>query len=125
MEMHEYLEILKAQIRYVKVRDSVAKEVEDHIKDQAMAYRQSGMTESEATAEAVRQMGDPVAAGVELDRIHRPAMDWKLVAFVAVLSIIGLLVQYAFGRQQAELTMFFRQCVYRNWNSAYGSGVSG
>lgn len=31
--MHEYLEILKAQIRYVKVRDSVAKEVEDHIKD--------------------------------------------------------------------------------------------
>lgn len=112
MEMHEYLEILKAQIRCVKVRDSVAKEVEDHIKDQAMAYRQSGMTESEAISEAVRQMGDPVAAGVELDRIHRPAMDWKLVAFAAVLSIIGLLIQYVFGRQQADLTMFYKQCVY-------------
>lgn len=112
MDVHEYLEILKAQIRCVKVRDSVAKEVEDHIKDQAMAYRQSGMTESEAAAEAVRQMGDPVAAGVELDRIHRPAMDWKLVAFAAVLSLIGLLIQYAFGRQQADLTMFYKQCLY-------------
>ena len=71
MEMHEYLEILKAQIRYVKVRDSVAKEVEDHIKDQAMAYRQSGMTESEATAEAVRQMGDPVAAPRNFSAVSR------------------------------------------------------
>ncbi len=90
MEMHEYLEILKAQIRYVKVRDSVAKEVEDHIKDQAMAYRQSGMT---------------VCCGLKYYRSAGPICIW----------------QAAGGAHHVFQTV----CVHRNWNSAYGSGVSG
>ena len=32
------------------------------------------MTEKEAEAAAVMEMGDPVAVGVDMDRIHRPKM---------------------------------------------------
>lgn len=112
LEMHEYLDALKDQIRCVKARDYAAEEVENHIKDQAQAYQKEGMEEAEAVARAVRQMGDPVEVGVELDRIHRPCMDWKLVAFTGILSIAGLVIQYAFGMEQADLNMFFRQCLY-------------
>lgn len=112
MEMHEYLDALKDQIRCVKARDYAAEEVENHIKDQARAYQKEGIEEAEAVARAVRQMGDPVEVGVELDRIHRPCMDWKLVAFAGILSIAGLAIQYAFGMEQADLGLFFRQCLY-------------
>ena len=37
------------------------------------------MTEDAAQAEAVRQMGDPVALGTDLDRIHRPRPQWGLL----------------------------------------------
>ena len=44
-------------------------------------------------------MGDPVETGMELDRIHRPRMDWKLVAVIVVLSLAGLFLQWMTYRQ--------------------------
>ena len=78
MEIEEYLEIVSGQIRSKRARIMAVKEIEDHIKDQAGAYEEEGMKQETAMEEAVRQMGDPVTTGVELDRIHRPKMDWKL-----------------------------------------------
>ena len=44
-------------------------------------------------------MGDPVETGMELDRIHRPRMDSKLVAVIVVLSLAGLFLQWMTYRQ--------------------------
>lgn len=112
MEMREYLDTLKEQIRFVKARDMVEEEVKCHIEDQMEVYLAQGMTPSEAEAMAVRQMGDPVEAGVALDRIHRPRMDWRLAGLIALLSISGLVFQYFWSAQNADLSVFRIQCVY-------------
>ena len=41
--------------------------------------------------------GDPVEIGVELDRIHRPQMDVKMIVMVLLFSIGGMLLQYIVG----------------------------
>lgn len=93
MELHEYLDTLTEQIRCKKARPMVQEEIKNHIEDQAQAYRKEGMGEDQAMTKAILEMGDPVEAGMELDRVHRPKMQWTLVALVILLSIIGMIMQ--------------------------------
>ena len=90
--MEEYIRIITEQIRCARAREGIARELRNHIEDQAEAYEKEGMEHETALAEAVRQMGDPVAVGIELDRIHRPGMDWKLLGMTVLLSTGGLLI---------------------------------
>ena len=43
--------------------------------DQKEAYIQAGKSEEEAELLAVKEMGDPMITGQELDKIHRPKVD--------------------------------------------------
>ncbi len=94
MGIEEYLDILTGQIRCKKARGAVREEIRCHIEDQAEAYRKEGLCPEKAQERALREMGDPVAAGEELDRIHRPRMIWKEAGVIGVLGIAGLLIQY-------------------------------
>lgn len=94
MEFKEYLDTVSSQIRSRKARDMAVREMEDHIRDSADFYESQGMSRHDAMEEAVRQMGDPVDAGVELDRIHRPGMEWRLFGWIVAFSLLGLLIQY-------------------------------
>ena len=69
MEMHEYLDLLTGQIRNKKAGASVAKEIKSHMEDQAQVYMEQGMGQEEALAEAVRQMGNPVEVGIDMDPV--------------------------------------------------------
>lgn len=93
MELHEYLNTLSEQIRCKKARPMIIEEIENHIQDQAEAYEKKGMEKEEALSKAVLEMGDPVEAGVALDRVHRPRMQWELVVSIILLSVIGLVIQ--------------------------------
>lgn len=93
MELHEYLDTLSEQIRCKKACPMIIEEIENHIHDQAEAYIKDGMEKDEAVRKAVLEMGDPVEAGVELDRVHRPRMQWELVILAALLSAVGLVMQ--------------------------------
>ncbi len=94
MKVEEYLKQLTDQIRCKKARQTVEGEIRCHIEDQKNAYMEGGMEEEEAEKEAVRQMGDPIETGNELNRIHKPRMAWDMVAMVAFLSIAGLVIQF-------------------------------
>lgn len=104
MEMHEYLDILSEQIRCKKARPMIVEELENHIEDQAEAYRAEGMKEEEALDKAVKEMGDPVETGMELDRIHRPRMQWELVVLAVVLSLVGMFVQIVIFKESCLST---------------------
>ncbi len=92
MKKEEYLESLTEQIRFKPARYAVRDEVRSHIEDQQSAYEASGLGREEAEVLAVRQMGDPIEAGVELDRIHRPQMAWGMVGLAGVLCIVWMIL---------------------------------
>lgn len=95
MRLDEYLKTVSEQIRYTKIRSTVTEELKNHILDQAESYEECGAFPEEALDRAVREMGDPVETGVALDRIHRPQMNWGIVAAIAILSIFSIGVFYA------------------------------
>lgn len=94
MRLEEYLNTVSEQIRYTKIRQTVTDELKNHIWDQAAAYEDLGAFPEEALERAVREMGDPVKTGVALDRVHRPQMNWGLVALIGILSIFSIGIFY-------------------------------
>lgn len=94
MDKKEYLEMLAEQIRYKKALPMIEKELEDHMEDQKKDFLASGMTEKEAEAAAVMEMGDPVSVGVDMDRIHRPKMAWGLILLTGALYLAGMIFRY-------------------------------
>ena len=88
-----FIEAVAAEIRWKKARPVLTEEIRTHLLDQRDAYAAQGMAEDAAQAEAVRQMGDPVALGTDLDRIHRPRPQWGLLALTMLLALCGALLQ--------------------------------
>lgn len=123
-EIEEYIGKLQEQIRNSKARAMVAEEIRSHIQDQAEEYESQGMEKEKAVLEAVRQMGDPVGTGVDMDRIHRPRMSWLLLGLIVGFSILGLALQYVcfYGMEEVSAAYqgmagtleenFYRQCIY-------------
>ncbi len=95
MTKETYLEILKEQIRCKKALPLATRELEAHIEDQITDYMAQGMPRSDAEKETIRQMGDPVEVGIEMDRIHRPKMAWGMIGWIVLLSLLGTCLLYA------------------------------
>ena len=96
--MEDYLKVLLEQIRCKKACPRIEQEMRSHIEDQAEANRTEWMMEEEEAIKcALRDMGDPIEAGVKLDQIHRPQIAWDLVVLMAVVSIINLIIHSIIG----------------------------
>ena len=96
MEVYEYLDQVEKQIRQEAVRKEIRIELGQHIEDQADFYQESGMSRAEAVERAVEDMGDPVETGVQLDMVHQPQLDKKLMFAVALLLATEAILQIFF-----------------------------
>ena len=97
----EYIQAVCGQIRWKKARRLVAQEIKAHIEDQRDAYLAEGLSEGAAARRAVESMGDPVAVGASLDRVHRPKPQYFMVALTAALMVLGIAARY-FGSYLIE-----------------------
>ena len=99
MNKEEYIKTLTDQIRCKMVRPEVARELEDHIEDQTRAFMSEGMSRQEAESAAVKDMGNPVDTGVEMDKIHRPKMPWGMITLIVALSVVSCVFQYLLNQK--------------------------
>ena len=104
--MEEYLQTVLEQIRCKKAHELIRQEMEVHLEEQICDYMAEGMTREEATEAAVKDMGDPVETGVELDRIHRPKIEWQIVILVGIIVTFGLVLQYFLLKNVATIEGF-------------------
>lgn len=112
MKLEQYLETVSEQIRCTKIRSDITDELKNHILDQAESYEAQGAFPEEALERAVREMGDPVETGVALDRIHRPQMNWGLMAAVGVISILSIIPVYFANRTALGGFLWQQQAMY-------------
>lgn len=91
-----YLEAVRDQIRWKRARPVLVRELERHLEDQRDAFLQEGNSPEEAERLAVRDMGDPVTVGTELDRIHRPRPQWGLLGLTIALAAAGVFLRVSF-----------------------------
>lgn len=100
--METYLETVLEQVRCKKVHPYIREEIQGHIELQIEENRKKGMSQKEAEAAAIRDMGDPVEVGISLDKIHKPQMDWKAIGIVAVMSVIGVVLHQILVRKMGK-----------------------
>lgn len=123
MQITEYLELLKQQIRCKKAHPMIEEEYKAHIEDQAETYMECGMEEEEAIEAAVAQMGDPVEAGVALDGIHRPKMCKSMIVMIAMLTLIGIISQSVIFKEVDNVVVQGNYLIYTIIYNLIGFGV--
>ena len=105
MELEEYMASLTEQIHNKRAKRLVAQEINNHIEEQTEVYEAEGMSHEQAVKEAVRQMGNPIETGIELNKIHKPKMPWMMLGLVIVLMLGAIIMQAIVLVEGANLTL--------------------
>lgn len=92
-DISKYINTVCDQIRWKTAHASISEEITNHIVDQKNAFLAIGLDEKTATDRAIREMGDPILVGTELDRTHRPKIEWTIVALTGVILLLGLVIK--------------------------------
>lgn len=102
--IQSYLEAVRTQIRWKRARPVLIQELRRHLEDQREDLLQEGRGPEEAERLAVQDMGDPVAVGTELDRVHRPRPQWGLLGLTIALALLGAFLRVIFDNPYADKT---------------------
>ena len=90
--MEEYIKKLLEQIRFRKAHKAIGDEIRLHIEEQISENISEGMDKETAEKRAVEDMGDPVDAGIALDKVHRPQIALGVIVIAIALGILGMIV---------------------------------
>lgn len=93
----EYCNKVSEQIRWKKAKPVIYTEIENHLCDQRDAYIADGDNENIATEKAIKQMGDAVLIGQELDKTHKPKPQLFMILIIGILISIGAFINYIIG----------------------------
>lgn len=96
--IQDYLRTVEEQIRWKRAKPVVTLELQRHLEDQRDAFTAEGSAPEEAERLAVEEMGDPVAVGTELDRIHRPRPSWDI--FLPILLSLAVWLGFRIFQHQ-------------------------
>lgn len=93
--IRDYLDTVAAQIRWKRARAVAVRELGTHLEDQRQEFQAEGHSPEGAERLAVEEMGDPVAVGTDLDRLHRPKSQWKMLCLLAAALGLWLALRLA------------------------------
>jgi cell division protein FtsW (lipid II flippase) len=90
-EKDGFLSEVKQHIKSKEAKVFIHKELEHHLQETKTELMSEGIEETEAEEKAVLQMGSPAELGMQLNKIHRPRVDWMLIGLLAAAFGMGLL----------------------------------
>ncbi|MDQ0177790.1 FtsW/RodA/SpoVE family cell cycle protein [Bacillus chungangensis] len=90
-EKETFLNTIQSSIRSKEAKQFVSLELNYHIDETVKGLIEEGSTREEAEKQAIKQMGDPIKLGIKLNKLHRPKIDWSLLALFVVTIGIGFL----------------------------------
>ncbi|PEP97116.1 cell division protein FtsW [Bacillus wiedmannii] len=84
-------------IKSKEAKSFVATELEFHLKQAKNTWTEKGLSEEVAENKAVEQMGSPIKLGQELNKLHKPKVDWFLLILLVAAMGLGFLPIIALG----------------------------
>lgn len=93
-KISSFLKLVGEQIRWEKAQPIVVEEIQNHIEDLKNALMDDGLDEDKAIDQAIKEMGDPVVIGEQLNRVHKPKPDWAMLILICGILLLGLAIQY-------------------------------
>lgn len=94
MQIKEFLNSVCEQIKYKPIREEISEEIECHINDLKEDFIKNGLQEQLAEEKAINQMGNAEEIGKQLNKIHKPKLDWKLLLIAVILLCFGFLIAF-------------------------------
>lgn len=92
-----FLKEVTNHIKSKEAKDLVATELNFHLKQAKDMWMDKGLSEEIAEDKAVEQMGSPIKLGQELNKLHKPKVDWFLLILLVAAMGLGFLPVIAFG----------------------------
>lgn len=92
-----FLKEVTNHIKSKEAKDLVATELDFHLKQSKNMWIEKGLSEEVAEDKAVEQMGSPIKLGQELNKLHKPKVDWFLIGLLVAAMGLGFLPVIAFG----------------------------
>lgn len=87
----QFLDEVTDQISYEPLRPSIRQELKDHMNDRMEDYKVNGLSHSDAEEQALRDMGDAVTIGTELNEAHKIQKAPQLTLISALLLLTGFI----------------------------------
>jgi len=78
-------------IKSNEAKSFVATELDFHLKQAKNTWIEKGLSEEVAENKAVEQMGSPIKLGQELNKLHKPKVDWFLLILLVAAMGLGFL----------------------------------
>lgn len=92
-----FLNEVSDQIHSKEAKKYVAAELGHHLKEAKKVLKEKGLTEIEAEERAIEQMGSPIKLGKQLNKLHRPRVDWLIVILLITTLCLGFLPIFSLG----------------------------
>lgn len=96
-----FLKEVLQNIKSREAREFVEKELNYHLQRSRSEWISKGLSEEAAEEQAVQHMGNPSELGQQLNKLHRPKVDWMLLGLLIVALGMGFLpllsVQHEYG----------------------------
>ncbi|MFV1008679.1 FtsW/RodA/SpoVE family cell cycle protein [Bacillus cereus] len=92
-----FLKEVTNHIKSKEAKDLVATELDFHLKQAKDMWIGKGLSEEVAEDKAVEQMGSPIKLGRELNKLHKPKVDWFLLILLVAAMGLGFLPVLVFG----------------------------
>ncbi|OLR24483.1 FtsW/RodA/SpoVE family cell cycle protein [Bacillus cereus] len=92
-----FLKEVTNHIKSKEAKDLVATELDFHLKQTKNMWVEKGLSEEVAEDKAVEQMGSPIKLGQELNKLHKPKVEWFLLILLVAAMGLGFLPVLVFG----------------------------
>lgn len=89
----DYINAVKQGIKWKRARDVATQELSDHINDLYDAFLADGVEEEKALAMSIQEMGSADLVAAELNSVHKPKTNWRLIVAVFGLLVIGIVMR--------------------------------
>ena len=86
-----YLEEVTDQIQSKEAKKYISVELESHLKEAKDSFIKKGLNETEAEEKAICQMGSSWQLGKQLNKLHRPKVDWLMVFLMILIVSLSFL----------------------------------
>lgn len=89
--VNDYLDNVCSNIRNTRMHNEIREELLCHIEDRFLSNLDKGLDEKEAIKNAVTVMGDYKKVGEDLNKIHKPSLEWSLLISTLLILTVGLI----------------------------------
>lgn len=92
-----FLKEVTNHIRSKEAKNLVENELKFHLKQAKNMWIEKGLSEEAAEDKAVEQMGSPIKLGQELNKLHKPKIDWVIIILLVTAMGLGFLPIISLG----------------------------